>query len=216
MAPTTPIGSFQTARRVGMPIMFRVGQVALPRELVDHLGRPPEAVLERPVELGGEGHHERGADLGDRAPRAAPPSRPRAPLAAARGSACAAPGWSTSRSRQRRAWRRRWLAACPAAEASATWPSTSSVAGLMLSKRLARGGLDELAVDEHADLTTLVGHASAPFRVNLTPATLRRPDSTGQGGPRSSETRARLSDDSLDGPPAHHGRSRSRAGGSVP
>ena len=65
MAPMTPIGSFQTARRLCMPIMFAVGEVALPGELVDHLRRPAQRLLERPVELRREGHHARRADLGD-------------------------------------------------------------------------------------------------------------------------------------------------------
>ena len=64
MAPTTPAGSLTTLRQLRVAEGLAVGQVALPRELVDRGRRPQQAVLERRVELGPVGDQDRAADLG--------------------------------------------------------------------------------------------------------------------------------------------------------
>ena len=130
-----------------------IGQSAVPGKLVDHLGRPPQRLLEWPVQLRRVGHHARGSHLGDELLAVRLPfglerllqlleaALPQRAVGRPVGLARRPPGPRRSR------------AACPAAEASATSPNTSSVAGLMFSKRFPEAALDELASDEHARLT---------------------------------------------------------------
>ena len=165
IAPTTPTASFHTPRRLVMPIMSPSGSVALPLERVDHLGRPQQRVLQRRVELGRVGEETGRADLGDQL------LAQLLALALDGGlqlqqALLAELRWLVDQSVSSKARRAAAIAVCMSAfDASATWPSTSSVAGLMLSNRLPEPGFDELAVDEHAGLAReqrCVSHVSFP------------------------------------------------------
>ena len=137
MAPTTPTGSRQIRRESSEPCdADGVGQHRLPLELVDQLGRPGQRVGERRVELRAVRRHARAADLEDELLAQLLLLGLQRRRAAARGSACGRRGWSTSRSRRRPGGRASMARCISAVEASATWPMTSSVAGLTLSKVL--------------------------------------------------------------------------------
>ena len=119
-----------------MPIMFPSGRSRSQANSSIILVGHRERLLERPVELRGEGHHARRPDLGDQLLAVLLPLGLERRLqlleaALAQGAIGRPVGLVEGPAR-----RRRWLAACPRPTASATSPSTSSVAGLTLSKRL--------------------------------------------------------------------------------
>ena len=104
--------------------------------VVDDLGRPEQAVLQRRVELRAVGERDRAADLGDQLGAELLLLAHDRRLQLARGTAGGTRGWSTSRSRRTPGARRRWRAPCRRRRRRRPAPSTSSVAGLTLSKRL--------------------------------------------------------------------------------
>ena len=134
------------------------------------LGRPGERLAQRGVELGAVGDEHRAADLGD---QLGPQllllglegglQLEQAALAEARGRVA-----QSVVSKARRA--APTAASMSAAVPSATGPSTSSVAGLTLSKVAPPLGVDELAVDQQPPLARRrAHHTSSRF------STARRP-----------------------------------------
>ena len=156
ITPTTPMGSFHTSRSVSAHAEgVLAAERAAPRERLDLFGRPGEGLAERGVELRSVGDEHRATDLGDQLGAQLLLLRldgglelEQAPLAE---GVVGGPGGGVERPP---GGGDGGLHVGGGAVGDA--PSTSSVAGLMLSNVAASLGLDQLAVDQQpsfADVT---------------------------------------------------------------
>ena len=121
---------------------------ALPFELVDQLGRGSAALPRAASPVG----RTRSSSPGSRPRRSIPhadrPFRLRSPTAAVRGTACAACGWSTSRTRRTHAARRRWRGRMSCGLRPRCGPAQASGRAEVVELGTG-GGRHKLPVDQH-------------------------------------------------------------------
>ena len=148
----TPMGSFRTLRRETMPIFSELGS-----------GRSHSnsSIMDAGYSnASSSGQSNWAANVSMRGVPTSATSSSRYSSRSDSSAACSCSmqrlrnEWLVDQSVSSKARRAAPMARCmSSAEASATSPSTSSVAGLTFSNRLPDAALDELAVDQHADFT---------------------------------------------------------------